>query len=164
MRSDGEPVVDRPYMPGYGVAAGTAGLLPWSWALRRLETTHNYWLATATADGVPHLAAVWGVWLDNAFYFSTGGRSRKARDLRRNRRCSVCADGADNSVVVNGVAVTVTDEAVVGKVASAYGSKYASGFPPLAENPLFEVRPLTVVAVIEHDPDFTQRATRWTFS
>jgi hypothetical protein len=42
------PKSSRPYMPGYGLldAAQGTGLLPWSWAEERLESSHDYWLAT----------------------------------------------------------------------------------------------------------------------
>ncbi len=44
----GEPVASRPFMPGYGILPADAGsgLLPWAWAVERLERSHNYWVAT----------------------------------------------------------------------------------------------------------------------
>ncbi|MCR6486010.1 hypothetical protein M8542_24585 [Amycolatopsis sp. OK19-0408] len=33
------PRADRPHLPGYGIAAGPAGLLPWSWAEERLRAS-----------------------------------------------------------------------------------------------------------------------------
>ncbi|HXQ54333.1 MAG TPA: pyridoxamine 5'-phosphate oxidase, partial [Actinomycetes bacterium] len=59
-----EPAAGRPNMPGYGLAPadGDDGLLPWSWAARRLERARHYWVATSRPDGSPHLAAVWGLW------------------------------------------------------------------------------------------------------
>jgi len=39
-------------MPGYGTLEpeeGT-GLLPWSWAVERLTSSRNYWLATTTEE------------------------------------------------------------------------------------------------------------------
>jgi hypothetical protein len=52
----------------------------------------NYWAATSRADARPHLMPVWGVWLRDCFYFSTGPRSRKARNLSQNARCSVSTE------------------------------------------------------------------------
>ena len=41
-----EPKASRPFMPGYGISEGEEGLLPWSWAVERLEKSHNYWVMT----------------------------------------------------------------------------------------------------------------------
>ena len=72
-----EPQADRPNMPEYGLAEAEAGLglLPWTWALERLQPARNYWLATTRPDGRPHVMPVWGVWVENRFYFSTGSQS-----------------------------------------------------------------------------------------
>lgn len=78
-------------MPGYGVRGADegTGLLPWTWAEERLAGSHDYWVATAAADGRPHLMPVWGMWHDGALWFSSSTRSRKARNLRSNTRCSI---------------------------------------------------------------------------
>jgi PPOX class probable F420-dependent enzyme len=158
--------VDRPYMPGYGLAPATGGrgLLPWSWADDRLAAARRYWIATVGADGRPHLAAVWGLWADGAFHFSTGGASRKARDLRHDPRVAVSVEGASESLVLDGVAERVIDPSVLGGIESRYIAKYGSGYPDPADNPLMVVRPRTVIAVLESEPDFTELATRWTFA
>ena len=64
----GDPKGSRPYMPGYGPldAAQGTGLLPWSWAVERLERSHDYWVATIRPDGRPHVMPVWGIWLEDA--------------------------------------------------------------------------------------------------
>jgi hypothetical protein len=35
------PKASRPFMPGYGLAKGTKGLLPWKWADEGLKKSHN---------------------------------------------------------------------------------------------------------------------------
>ena len=47
-----EPVASRPDMPEYGLLDADAGrgLLPWSWAIERLERARNFWLFTERAD------------------------------------------------------------------------------------------------------------------
>jgi len=161
----GEPVASRPFMPGYGILPADAGsgLLPWAWAVERLERSHNYWVATGGPDGSPHLAAVWGVWLDDAFWFSTGGRSRKARNLAADPRCVVSPEDARESVVLEGTAERVTDPERISRTLLAYTGKYGSGYPDPDENPLFAVRPRLVVGLIELDPGLSASATRWTF-
>lgn len=152
-------------MPGYGLAPadGGDGLLPWSWAARRLERSRHYWVATSRPGGSPHLAAVWGLWRDDAFHFSTGGRSRKARNLAANPRCVVTPEQATESVVVEGVAEPVTDPAALAALQGAYRAKYGEGFPDPAQNPVFTVRPGVVFGIIGREPEFTTMATRWVF-
>lgn len=156
---EAEPVASRPWMPGYGIDVDDAGLLPWGWAMERLERAQHYWVATTSPDGGPHLAAVWGVWADGALCFSTGGASVKARNLAADPRCSVSAETAEESVVVQGTAQRLTGDTAA--LMATYQRKYGMGFPDPAENPVFRVAPRMVIGV--HTPDFASSATRWTF-
>jgi PPOX class probable F420-dependent enzyme len=151
---------DRPHMPGYGIAPGSAGLLPWSWAEERLAAAARYWVITVSPDGAPHAMPVWAVWLDDAIWFSTGGRSRKARNLRAESRCAVHPD-SDDPVVVNGTAELVAEPAALQRMIGAYREKYREPPPGPAENPIVRVRPHTVIGLVE--ADFTTSPTRWRF-
>lgn len=155
---------DRPWMPDYGLAPAEAGLLPWSWAEERLLASRRFWVATAGTQGLPRLSAVWAVWVDDALWFSCGGRSRKARDLGAAGRCAVSTERADEAVTMTGTARRVEDLALLGPVTEAYVATYGDGFPDPVSNPLFAVLPEVVIGIIESDPEFTTRATRWTFS
>ena len=154
---------DRPFLPGYGIEPPSedAPLLPWSWALDRLTSSHNYWVATSGTDGQPHLAAVWGVWWDDTFVFSTAGRSRKARHLRDNPRATVAPADAAESITVTARTTTMTDADEIAALTVVYVDKYGDGFPDPAENPLVVVHPERVIAVVE--ATFTTSATRWHF-
>jgi hypothetical protein len=155
-----DPAADRPYMPGYGISTDPALLLPWSYAQRRLTEAHNYWVATTGPDGAPHVAAVWAVFVDGAVCFSTGARSRKARNLAADPRCVVTPEGAAEAVVVRGVArLLVSPSAQRDRASAAYETKYGSGFPP--DEPVYAVDLQTVIGLMESD--FTGRATRWRF-
>jgi PPOX class probable F420-dependent enzyme len=158
-----EPVASRPHMPDYGISPAEDGLLPWAWAVQRLERAHNYWVATTGPDGSPHLAAVWGLWRDGAFVFSTGASSRKAGNLAADPRCAVTPEHAGEAVVVQGTAERVTDPAGLSALLAAYRDKYGSGFPDPGEHPVFAVRPRVAFAVIEREPMFARAATRWVF-
>ena len=157
---------DRPDMPGYGIGPADAGggLLSWDWAVERLEVARNYWVATAARDGTPHLAAVWGVWLGGALYFSTGGQSVKARNLTASARCSVAPENAAQSLVVQGVAERVGDTAAVEFVRRAYIEKYGEGFPDVAVDPLFGIAPLVVIGIVSSAEELAGSATRWQFT
>src|SRR5918911_2460896 len=103
------PKAARPHMPGYGTPRGRKGLLPWTWAEQRLRRSHNYWVITVRPDGTPHAMPVWGIWVDQRFVFSTGAKSRKARNLQANPSCVVCTERSAEAVIVEGTAVTISD-------------------------------------------------------
>ena len=145
-------------MPGYGVSESASGLLPWSWAEERLAGATRYWITTVSPGGAPHVMPVWGVWLDRCLWFSTGGRSRKARNLRVEPRCVVHIDGED-LVIVHGTAELVTEPAAA--PLDAYAAKYGDRPPDVGQNPLVRVRPRWAFGHVE--AEFTRSPTRWDF-
>src|SRR4051795_4096805 len=50
---------------------------------------HTFWLATADADGRPPITAVGAGCLDGKYYFTASPKSRKARNIERDPRCSL---------------------------------------------------------------------------
>ncbi len=160
------PRATRPLMPGYGILDATngTGLLPWSWAAERLTNARNYFVATTRPDGGPHAMPVWGVWLDERFYFSTGRHSRKARNLAADARCVVCPafERGDEAVILEGVAAEVTEAALLKRVCDAYSAKYQWDMAGTQE-PFYEVRPRVAFAFGANN-DFTGSATRWLFA
>jgi nitroimidazol reductase NimA-like FMN-containing flavoprotein (pyridoxamine 5'-phosphate oxidase superfamily) len=155
-----EPSVGRPLMPGYGVPESKKGLLPWSWAKQRLQKSHNYVISTVKPDGSPHTMIVWGLWMDGAFYFSTGENSRKGRNLAHNPRCTVVTDNAAEAVIVEGEARVNSDSAIHRIFAKEYQSKYKWDMRDFKE-PVFQVRPRVAFGLYEKK--FQNSATRWTF-
>lgn len=152
-------------MPGYGVRAGDDGLLEWSWARERLRASRSFWLATSWPDGRPHVMPVWAVWDDDALWFSTGARSRKARNLLADPRCVVTTEDASSPVVVEGVARFERDGAVIARVAGLLGEKYAVELGPEFHDADVNV---TIRLVAQRafglaDEDLVTSATRWTF-
>jgi Pyridoxamine 5'-phosphate oxidase len=96
-----DPIASRPHWPDAltDPPDATTGLKPWSWALERLETSHNYWIATST-PGRSHLMVIWGIWWENSFWFSTGPRTRKARNMIENPSCVIATEKADQAIIV----------------------------------------------------------------
>jgi PPOX class probable F420-dependent enzyme len=162
-----EPRASRPHMPGYGVRGpgeGT-GLLPWAWAEARLGASRNYWVVTSWPDGRPHTMPVWGLWDAGAFWFSTGGRSRKARNLAADPRCVVTTEDALNPVVVEGAARITREAAEIARFLGLLNAKYGTGigadFLDPDVNATVQVRPRRAFGLL-HD-DFTGSPTRWEF-
>jgi pyridoxine/pyridoxamine 5'-phosphate oxidase len=155
--------------------------IPWSRALQQLEAQsreegrgRTCWLATAATDGSPHLAAVGALWENDQFYFTSGPRTRKSRNLAANPSCAVSVSLDDIDVVVEGAARKVTDMPTLERVANLYASlgwpARASGgaitaefsAPSAGRGPwdLYAVTPTTAVGVATKEP---HGATRWSF-
>jgi hypothetical protein len=155
-------------MPGYGIlpAGEGRGLLPWSWAEERLADSHDYWLATAAADGTPHLMPVWALWYEGRLWFSSSNGSRKARNLSARSTCTVSTDNPLEPVVLQGRAVRVSDghtlRAVLRAENAKYGTEYGEDMVDPASNSVFAVRPQWVFAL--DSADFTGTPTRFTFA
>src|SRR4051812_49954608 len=47
---------------------------------------HTCWLSTLNEDGSPHVTGVGALWVDGAFWFETGERTRKGRNVAPGRR------------------------------------------------------------------------------
>jgi hypothetical protein len=163
-----EPTRSRPYWPDYGAMPKdpTAGLKPWSWALERLEKSHNYWIATSRPDGRAHLMLVWGVWWENAFWFSTGPNTRKAKNIAANRFCSIGTEHADEAVIVEGVPHEISDRGVWKRFVAVYNAKYGGDVEPLllsSGGNVYCVEPHTAFGQDEHAANFVESVTRWRF-
>jgi len=165
-KSRGTPQPSRPHMPGYGLPEGDRGLLRWSWAEQRLKKSHNYWITTVKPNGSPHSMVVWGLWQDGRFLFSTGSKSRKARNLAKNNNCVVCTEHAHEAVIVEGIA-ELADVSARRKFLPSYERKYKFDMKGMKDDilsmkePVFAVRPRVVFGLWEKH--FQSKSTRWKF-
>jgi hypothetical protein len=109
---------------------------------------------------------VWGLWQDGRLLFSTGSKSRKARNLAQNTNCVICTEHANEAVIVEGVAETA-DVAARRKFLVKYKPKYNFDMSSMKadilsmKEPVFAVRPRVVFAVWEKY--FMTKTTRWKF-
>jgi hypothetical protein len=178
-KSKRTPASSRIDAPGYGFPKDRKGLLPWSWAEQRLKKSHNYWITTITpttrtsttvtrgkSKSKPHTMVVWGLWQDGRFLFSTGSKSRKARNLAANPNCVVSTEDASEAVIVEGIA-EIADVAARRKLIPAYERKYKFDLSTMKDDllsmkePVFAVRPRVVFALWEKH--FQGKSTRWVF-
>jgi nitroimidazol reductase NimA-like FMN-containing flavoprotein (pyridoxamine 5'-phosphate oxidase superfamily) len=181
-----KPVAEEP------MVAADAPATPWAQADERLSTPErerNYWLASVRPDGRPHVMPILGLWLDGAFHFITGERTRKGRNLAGNPQCVVAASSKALpalDVIIEGHATRVTNEDKLRRLADAYGSELhwplevrdgavvgdnapTAGPPPYA---VFEVTPTTVFGLpgiagteegTSEGSEGTFTPTRWRF-
>jgi hypothetical protein len=109
---------------------------------------------------------VWGLWQDGRLLFGTGSKSRKARNLARNKTCVVCTEHAHEAVIVEGTA-EIADVPARRKFLSTYERKYQFDMKSMKQDilsmkePVFAVRPRVVFGLWEKH--FIGKTTRWTF-
>jgi hypothetical protein len=164
-----EPIASRPYWPDAleKPPATDAGLKPWSWALDRLEKSHNYWIATTRPDGRPHLMLVWGIWWQDAFWFSTGPRTRKAKNIAAHPSVVIGTENADEAVILEGIPQEVEDRSVWRQLAKLYNNKYGGDVEPIlmaSDGNVYRVEPQVAFGQDEHATNFAEAMTRWHFS
>jgi pyridoxine/pyridoxamine 5'-phosphate oxidase len=157
--------------------------IPWSRALDQLvavrtsdaeEAPQTWWLSTTGPDGKPHTTGVGAWWADDRFYFTSGARTRKSRNLATNPQCAIAVALGDLDLVVEGTAARVTDEATLERVAerareggwpatvkdralTAEYSAPSAGPPPWD---VYVMTPRTAYGVATAEP---HGATRWRF-
>lgn len=141
-------------------------LLPWEWAREKLTSAHTYWIATTRPDGRPHSRPVWGVWLEEGFYFSTG--SLAVANLARNAEITLHLESGDEVLILEGVAERTTDLESLNRFAKVYNPKYGWDIAPSGDEvadslgnsgPAYLVRPRVAFGWLED----LAKATRWSF-
>src|SRR5215470_7655652 len=121
-----EPHAGLLTVSGFELSAKKKEVLSWKWAAKRLEKSRQYWIATTRPDGTPHLMVIWGLWLDDSFWFSTGASSRKARNLAQNPKCVIGTGDAAEAVILEGsVELVDANDGSLEKFIAAYEKKYA---------------------------------------
>ena len=173
--------VSRKNLDGYG-----APMIPWEKVHERMQKgftqapktggpdRHTAWLATVCPDGKPHVMPIGVLFVDGAFYFNTGPKTRKARNIARNPSSVITIATDDFDIVIQGPARRIVDTAHLQRVADAFkkqgweptvvkGGLTAKYSAPSAGPPpwnVYELKPETVFALGTADP---YGATRWNF-
>ncbi|HKV62457.1 MAG TPA: pyridoxamine 5'-phosphate oxidase family protein [Candidatus Acidoferrum sp.] len=163
-----EPKASHPHWPDAIQSApkDPSALKPWHWALERLEKSHNYWISTTRPGGRPHLMLVWGVWWQEALWFSTGPRTRKAKNIAADPHVVIGTEKADEAVILEGTAEEIKDRLVWKQLAQIYNSKYGGDVEPLlmaSDGCVFCVTPQIAFGQDEHSENFSESVTRWQF-
>jgi PPOX class probable F420-dependent enzyme len=140
----------------------------WEETRRVLDEAELFWLSTVRTDGRPHVTPVVAAWAEGAIWFSTGAGEQKFANLQANPHvvittgCNGWAGGID--VVVEGEAVQITDDAVLGRVAQSFAGKWDGRWKWVArdgafrdaedggEALVFRVTPVKVFAHAKGDP------------
>ncbi|TAK33905.1 MAG: pyridoxamine 5'-phosphate oxidase [Chloroflexota bacterium] len=147
----------------YGIhPTPNADALDWDVVSAGLASARNYWVVTAGPDRRPHSVPVWGLWLDETFYFATERASRKGRNLAANPALVVHLESGDDVVILEGTAEDVSDPSLLSRFADAYEAKYQLR-PDIANTAqvVYALRPRLAHTWLEQD--FPGTAVRWRF-
>ncbi len=173
--------ISKKNLDGYG-----APIIPWERVYGRMTKgftqapktggpdRHTAWLATVRPDGKPHVMPIGVLFVDDAFYFNTGPKTRKARNIARNPSSVITIATDDFDLVIQGPARRIVDAAHLQRIADAFkkqgweptvvkGGLTAKYSAPSAGPPpwnVYEIRPDTIFALGTAEP---YGATRWRF-
>lgn len=100
------------------------GFIPWGWVDRQLRATRSLWVSTTRPDGRAHAVPVWFTWDGHTLYFATHERARKAHNLKHSPWVVVHLGNGDDTIILEGNAELVTDEAELHRVDAARAEKY----------------------------------------
>ena len=105
---------------------------------------------------------VWGLWLDDVFYFRTSRDSRKGRNLAANPEIVVHLESGDDAVILEGTVYEVTDASILASFKEAYVPKYQWGVDLTDPHRVtYALKPRA--AFTWQEKDFSDTATRWLF-
>ena len=138
------------------------------------EPGQSYWLATTGADGAPHVVGIGAIWFGGRFWFTSGPKTQKSKNLANDNRCVITGSVPGLDLTVEGEATKVTDQETLERIAAAYAehgwaptvsdgaftheySAQTAGPPPWY---LYEMRPTRAFGLGTAEP---YGATRWTF-
>ena len=151
--------------PGYGFdkVREPGAKLPWADIERQLVEARTYWIATTRPDGRPHIAPVWGAWLDESCVFETTAESVKAKNLSANPAVVVHIDHTEAAVIVEGRAEPVDDSTLVARYAQECATKYNFDVGPYLARPASRVLRIVPRVAYSYKEHLGQTATRWDF-
>jgi hypothetical protein len=163
---------ERPWMPkNYGIQATEEGMMTWEHVNELLTNALNYWIATTSQDGRPHVRPVWAGWVDNTLYFDGSPQTGWGRNIIRDPRISVQVEVGDNAVIVEGVVgdLPKVSEELAEKLLASFRPKYMAHFnydhtgeaEGWKERGMFIMKPTKILAW--NVGRFSTSPTRWRF-
>ncbi len=158
---------DRPDPKSY-FGPADKGFLNWDTLIWRFAGEKSYWLSTVAQNEhrtTPHSMPVWGVWYDDAFWFSTAPYSKKAQNLRLNPHANVHLDSTEAVAILECDAVEISGREQLQQFVNEYNPKYKWNFSPDdVSGGVFALTPHTAFAwAAGEGSGFHDTATRWQF-
>ena len=143
-----------------------SGMLTWTEVAALLAPWRNYWLSTLATDGSPQVSPIWGVLVDETFYFYTETGTAKYRNVLADPRVAVHLESGDDVVIVRGTVELIGSTAEHPELCEAYVPKYTQArdrqYLPAdveGDNVLFALHPMRAVVWLLVDYEGSIR--RW---
>jgi len=141
-------------------------LMSWDVVADRITAARNYWLATTTDGGQPHLRPVDGVFVDGALCFGGSPETRWVRHLEARPDVSMSLPDDDQAIILEGTAALVSDpdlplSVALGPANIAKYPQYFQDDQPSPFLPFWHLRPRRVFAWSL--TGFPAKATRFDF-
>jgi hypothetical protein len=147
-------------MPRFYETASGNDLLPWSHVVDRLTEAKNYWIATTSPKGRPHVTPIWAAWVDGALYFDGIFTARWAKNMTANPATSIHLESGTDVVILDGDADdTLPDADLAVRIVDAFAAKYGSPLPQPSRG-IYRLRLRAVRAWSR----FPHDATKWVFA
>ena len=168
-----EPVAEQMATPNNPT---TQTITPWAEIRDSLAEAQTTWLATVRPDGRPHVVPVGALWLDGAYYVTTGQGTVKGNNLAHNPHCVITLSSRGFDLVFEGEASEVSDVEKLERIARAYADQgwpayvhdgvldapYSAPWTGPAPYDVYEVAPSKVLAFGMRE-DNVDGATRYRF-
>jgi len=100
----------RPFIPGYNISDKKEGMVNWETVNLWMGESKNYWLSTTRSDYKPHARPIWGIWLDDFFYFGGGSETKTVKNLQDSNHISVHTESGQNAVIIEGYVERFEDD------------------------------------------------------
>jgi hypothetical protein len=173
-----EPIAEQLASPNNPTMTST--ITPWAQTRDRLAEGGHTWLATVRLDGRPHVVPVGALWVDGAYYVTTGQGTVKGNNLDHDPHCVITLSSRGFDLVCEGEAAKVSDIEKLERVARAYADQgwpayvhdgvldapYSAPWTGPAPYDVYEVTPSVAFAFgtgEEDAPLNVNRATRYRF-
>jgi hypothetical protein len=155
---------------GYGVPATGEGMLTWEHVTELLRGALNYWIATTSSDGRPHVRPVWGAWIDGILYFDGHPATGWGRNVARDPRISVQVEVGDEALILEGVVEDIpqAEDELAERLAEEFGAKYSTRYTYTPDPTAWRGRGLLSMrpqkAFAWEVAEFSRSMTRWQFN
>ncbi len=132
-------------------------MLDWYFVDKQMSESKTYWISTCRPDGRPHSIPIWGVWLNNRFYFGGGELTATRKNLKENPYAVIHAESGVKVAILEGVVSVEEDQERTEAIIKEYKQKY-----DVDHSPPFLRLDHKLVLAWELD-DFANTPTRWKF-
>ena len=128
-----------------------------------LSTQKILHLGTVGPDGTPHVVPVWYMYESGTLHIGTNTRTKKARNIMKNKRVSFCVDTGVNAPDICGVMGQGDARLICGKEIKAVAERILARYYDSIENPAAQKLLKDTDCIIEISPDSSNSTTMWRY-